>query len=486
MIKKVAQLLFVPSIGAGHQASTIEFTRRLLDRDPRLSITIISIQSPFDPRATNNSKTASDDSSIQFVNLPILERLPPLEYLKHAGEKYLSELIASYIPHVRDVISKAADSSVPVAGLVLDLFCSEMVELAKEFGLSCYMFFTSGVAFLALMDYLPEHYDKTGHHFSPTDPDTIIPGYKKPFPATVIPPFLHRENGFVNFSEHAKRIRGTTGVMVNSVAELEPYPVHSLSDRKFPPVYTVGPVLDLTGQAHSHNSNRAQHDHIMGWLDAQPKSSVVCLCFGSMGSMREAQVREVGSGLLKSGARFLWAVKKPGGFGLPADYAEEELKAILPAEFWAAVESGQGVVCKWAPQVEVLAHEAVVGFVSHCGWNSILEALWFGRPIVTWPMYAEQNFNAFQLVEEMGLGINLRLSYDREGDDLVTGDELENAIRRLMIPGNHVAIKAREAGETSRKALLEGGSSYESVGRFIKDIMEPFVQTAVYLENGKQ
>jgi UDP:flavonoid glycosyltransferase YjiC (YdhE family) len=132
---------------------------------------------------------------------------------------------------------------------------------------------------------------------------------------------------------------------------------------------------------------------------------------------------------------------------------------------------GRGMICRgWAPQVEVLAHKAVGGFVSHCGWNSILESLWHAVPIVTWPIYAEQQLNAFEMVRELGLAMEMRLDY-RSGGDLVMAEEIERAVSRLMDGGNEVRKKVKEMGEMARKAVMDGGSSFTSIGQLIEDMI---------------
>uniref|UniRef100_A0A2N9IEG8 Uncharacterized protein n=1 Tax=Fagus sylvatica TaxID=28930 RepID=A0A2N9IEG8_FAGSY len=128
------------------------------------------------------------------------------------------------------------------------------------------------------------------------------------------------------------------------------------------------------------------------------------------------------------------------------------------------------MICSgWALQVEVLAHKAIGGFVSHCGWNSILESLWHGVPIVTWPIYAEQQLNAFRMVRELGLAVEMRLDY-RKGADLVLADEIERAVRGVM-DGIEVRKKVKEMGEMARKAVMEGGSSFISIGQLIEDMI---------------
>ena len=119
--------------------------------------------------------------------------------------------------------------------------------------------------------------------------------------------------------------------------------------------------------------------------------------------------------------------------------------------------------------MEVLSHKAIGGFVSHCGWNSILESLWHGIPIVTWPIYAEQQLNAFRMVRELGLAVEMRLDY-RKGADLVLAVEIERAVRGVM-DGIEVRKKVKEMGEMAKKAVMDGGSSFNSISKLIEDMM---------------
>ncbi|MBA0690652.1 hypothetical protein Goari_008314 [Gossypium aridum] len=142
---------------------------------------------------------------------------------------------------------------------------------------------------------------------------------------------------------------------------------------------------------------------------------------------------------------------------------------MLPEGFLERIQE-RGMICRWAPQVDVLGHKAVGGFVSHCGWNSILESLWHGVPIVTWPIYAEQQLNAY-MMKEVGLAVELRWDYRGGTSDIVKAEEIEEGVRQVMDAGSEVRKKVKEMAEMARKAVMNGGSSFNSIGRFIEDMI---------------
>jgi UDP:flavonoid glycosyltransferase YjiC (YdhE family) len=113
---------------------------------------------------------------------------------------------------------------------------------------------------------------------------------------------------------------------------------------------------------------------------------------------------------------------------------------------------------------------------SHCGWNSVLESLRFGVPIATWPLYAEQRFNAFQKVIEVGLALEIKINYRKDfyGDTeiIVSSDDILKAIKNVMEQDSEIRKKVKEMSRISEKTLVAGGSSFSSLGRLIEDMVE--------------
>ncbi|RVX03557.1 UDP-glycosyltransferase 71A15 [Vitis vinifera] len=178
----------------------------------------------------------------------------------------------------------------------------------------------------------------------------------------------------------------------------------------------------------------------MNWLDDQPPSSVVFLCFGSNGFFPLDQVKEIAQGLECSRHRFLWSLRQPppkGEIAMPSDYVDFE--EALPQDSW----------------IEPLE----------------LESLWYGVPIATWPLYSEQQLNAFQMVKELGLAIEIKLDYNTGDGHLVSAKEIENGIRSLMKNDGDVRRRVNEMKEKSTDALIDGGSSHTCLGHLIEDMI---------------
>nr|ABL85473.1 gylcosyltransferase UGT71A13 [Maclura pomifera] len=490
MIGQTAELVFVPAPGMGHLVATVEIAKLLVARDSRLFISVLIIKFPFDPKNTSyaekflsSSANSTSTERIQFIDLPESQIDPDF----NAFSLFLHSFFENQKPLVRDAVTKIVesksgrpDSAPRLAGFVLDIFCTTMMDVADEFGVPSYMFYTSGAGSLSLMSHFQALTDK--HKIDTTEftdkPDTefLIPGFVNSVPAKVLPGVLFDKVAVPLLLNHYRKMRKTKGILVNTFIELESNVIHSLCNSELPPIYPVGPILNLNPGGMDKRTTE-----IVTWLDNQPPSSVVFLCFGSMGSFGEDQVREIALALEKSGVRFLWSLRQPpenGKVPLPKDYAD--LNEVLPEGFLdRTTEIGQ--VIGWAPQVTVLAHPSIGGFVSHCGWNSTLESLWFGVPVATWPLYAEQQLNAFQLTRELGLAVEVKMDY-RKGFNRGTGNDAEvvvlqaeeivRAIRCVMEHDSDARNKVKEMSEKSRKGMLDGGPAYTSLGRFISNVMQ--------------
>ncbi|XP_074379923.1 anthocyanidin 3-O-glucosyltransferase 2-like [Apium graveolens] len=478
-----AELIFIPSPGVGHLASSVEFAKLLASRDGRIFITILIMKHPFGSNTGALAQNLKEEAPkrIAFVDIPDLDEATRKELMSLPPISFFPAFIESQRALVRDIVTtilKQSESG-KLGGFIVDMFCNSMIDVANEFNVPAYVFFTSGAAFLSLMLYVQNLKDNESKEISDSDAELSAPGFINPVPVKVLPSVMLTKDGTAFIVATARRLREARGILVNTVLELEAHAIKSLADDENTPlIYHVGPIINFTTGWATPDKKKSEED-IVCWLDRQPPLSVVFLCFGSRGSFDAEQVTEIAHALELSGQRFLWSLRRPSQekekMNLPTDY--EDYNEVL-AEGFLERTSAIGKVIGWAPQVTILSHPSVGGFVSHCGWNSSLESIWHGVPMATWPLYAEQQINAFQLVKELGIAAEIKMDHRKdqftklESTEVVKAEVIERGIRCVMDGESEVRSKMMEMKDKCREATVEAGSSYTSLGQFIEAIMD--------------
>lgn len=462
------EIVFLPLPVIGHLKSTVELAKLLENEHFTITVLLMNLPIPSleSPITSYIQSIAAANPKIRFIDLPQVD----VQFdEKWSVEASISLFIDEHKPYVKAAIktqsSSSSSPSTRLSALIIDFFLTTMIDVATELGIPVYIFFTPNAASLSLLMYLPTLQVKVPCEFKDVEGEIEVPGLL-PLPPEEMPlPVMNKKDEAYDwFVYHGRRFRETNGLIVNTFAELETTVLQAITDGQClpdhhptPPVYTVGPLLAMDKKPHE-----PQTGPLMQWLDQQPDSSVVFLCFGSMGSFPIPQIKEIAHGLEQSEHHFLWALRcRPSEqFGPPID---ADLNELLPDGFLDRTR-GRGLVWpSWVPQVDILGHAATGGFVSHCGWNSCLESIWFGVPMLAWPLYAEQRLNAFQMVHDYGLAVD-RL--DNKDDGLVTWGELEKGVRCLMgdsEKGMKVRKRAKEMQEASRRAMEQGGSSFSAM-----------------------
>uniref|UniRef100_A0A2N9H155 Uncharacterized protein n=1 Tax=Fagus sylvatica TaxID=28930 RepID=A0A2N9H155_FAGSY len=263
------------------------------------------------------------------------------------------------------------------------------------------------------------------------------------------------------------------GVVVNSFDELEHECIEGYKKAINKKVWCVGPVslCNKENLDKFERGNKAPIDfqQCLEWLNSMKPRSVIYACLGSLCRLLPSQLIELGLGLEASNQPFIWVIK-----------TGEELENWFVKENFEERIKGRGLLIRgWAPQVFILSHPSIGGFITHCGWNSIIESMCSGLPIITWPLFAEQFFNEKLVVEILRIGVRVGVDIPvRWGEEervgvLVKKYEVEKAIAMLMDEGEEGEKrrkKARELGEMARKAMEKGGSSELNMSFLIEDI----------------
>uniref|UniRef100_A0A5B7B0C1 Putative UDP-glycosyltransferase 76C4 n=1 Tax=Davidia involucrata TaxID=16924 RepID=A0A5B7B0C1_DAVIN len=248
-----------------------------------------------------------------------------------------------------------------------------------------------------------------------------------------------------------KEIKASSGLIWNSFEELE-QPALATLGQDFPiPVFPIGPFHKYFPA--SSSSLLAQDQSSISWLDKQAPKSVIYVSFGSIAAMDETEFLEMAWGLANSLQPFLWVVR-------PGLIRGSEWIEPLPDGFMEAV-SGRGHIVKWAPQQEVLAHSATGGFWTHNGWNSTLESICEGVPMICSPCFGDQMVNARYVSHVWRVGVQLENGLERE--------EVEKGIKRLMVEreGEEMRERIMCLKEKVNLCLEHGGSSYQSLESLI-------------------
>ncbi|XP_023642898.1 UDP-glycosyltransferase 89B1 [Capsella rubella] len=249
------------------------------------------------------------------------------------------------------------------------------------------------------------------------------------------------------------------GLLVNSFTAMEGvYLEHLKRDMGHDRVWAVGPILPVSGNDRG-GPNSVSVDHVMSWLDAREDDHVVYVCFGSQAVLTKEQTLAIASGLEKSGVHFVWAVKEP--------VEKDSPRGNILDGFDDRV-AGRGLVIRgWAPQVAVLRHRAVGAFLTHCGWNSVMEAVVAGVLMLTWPMRADQYTDASLVVDELKVGVRAC-----EGPDTVPDpDELARVFADSVTGKQTERIKAAELRKAALDAIQERGSSVKDLDGFIQHVV---------------
>ncbi|KAL3738951.1 hypothetical protein ACJRO7_020353 [Eucalyptus globulus] len=381
------------------------------------------------------------------------------------------------LPYFRDLLQtldeeSATSGSPPVSCVVSDGVMSFTLDAAEAAGVPLVLFWTtSACGFMGYVQYR-SLVDKglsplrDASYLTNGYLDTIIdwiPGMRS-ISLRDLPSFIRTTdpNDFmVDFlSVETERAKRASAIVLNTFDRLEHEVVDALK-AMFPPIYTLGPLHLLTAQlpddgTRSIGSNLWKEEPgCLKWLDSKPPGSVVYVNFGSITVMSPAQLVEFAWGLANSGKTFLWIIR-------PDLVAGDT--AVLPPEFSAATRE-RSLLASWCPQERVLGHQAVGGFLTHSGWNSTIESIVAGVPVVCWPFFAEQPTNCRYSREEWGMGMEI--------DSDVKRDEVERQVRELMEGkrGKEMKRKAMEWKEMAREAACPSGPSFLNLDELINSVL---------------
>ncbi|XP_074558241.1 cis-zeatin O-glucosyltransferase 2-like [Curcuma longa] len=264
------------------------------------------------------------------------------------------------------------------------------------------------------------------------------------------------------------RIAHAAGMLLNTCRALEGEFLDKIArepDYCGKKLFAIGPLSPLPFVAGAVAERLVSSHECLNWLDKQPPASVVYVSFGTTTAMSSEEVKELAQGLLLSQQRFLWVLRDADRADIFAAEGNDDGQKMEMAAEWEEKVGERGMVVRgWAPQLDILTHQATGAFLSHCGWNSCAESLCLGVPMVAWPMHSDQPTNAALVVDYHGVAVAVRA-----GSEAVRSEAIAAAIRRVMVgeESEGVRRRARELGEAVRAAVAGGGASRAELDAFV-------------------
>ncbi|XP_049378916.1 putative UDP-rhamnose:rhamnosyltransferase 1 [Solanum stenotomum] len=240
-------------------------------------------------------------------------------------------------------------------------------------------------------------------------------------------------SGVSDMYRNGVTIEGANAIIIRHCNEFEGQWLKLLEDLHHMPVLPTGLMPPIV-ESSSDEKNESWIS-IKEWLDEKPKGSVVYVALGSEVTVGQSEINELARGLELSGSPFFWVLRKSSRLG--------NIDPIVLPNGFEERTKGQGIVWKsWAPQMKILSHKSIGGFLTHCGWSSTIEGLMFGHPLIMLPFLVDQGLNA-RILEDKGVGVEVPRN---EENGSYTSNSVANSVKLVMVgnDGKLIREKAKE------------------------------------------
>ncbi|ESW06733.1 hypothetical protein PHAVU_010G071900 [Phaseolus vulgaris] len=482
-ISRTHHAFLLPSPGMGHLIPVLELAKRLVTHKiiPKLTLFYTTLQNS----SSSKPETLVLQSAIK-ENLFDLIQLPPLDLTTKVAPHASSEDKIAVLMHELPLlfVSTISTMNLNPTIIITDFFLCQLLPRLQNLNLPMFAFVPTNAWLLALGLHTPT-LDKQiqGEYVNEIEPISI-PGCKPIHPHDMFEMLKDRTHRLYHeFIGACEGVALANGIFVNTFHELEPKTLEALGSGGISkvPVYPVGPIVREPSPSPSPSSDEGKRREIVEWLNKQEEESVVYISFGSGYTMSCEEIKEMSLGLELSGNKFVWFVRPPvtkashdhyltagersgTGSGVVSNVEKSNL---FPDEFHR-IQSNGIVITDWAPQLDILKHPSIGGFVSHCGWNSVMESVACGVPIIGLPIFADQMMNATMLAEEVGNAIRVEVS---PSTNMVQREKLAKAIRKIMDKddkqGCVMRERAKELKLSAERAWSHHGSSYFALSKIL-------------------
>ncbi|KAK7373018.1 hypothetical protein VNO80_06412 [Phaseolus coccineus] len=411
-------------------------------------------------------------SSFRFETIPDGLPDPDVDATQHIPS-LCDSTRRTCLPHFRNLLAKLNNSDAPpVSCIVADGIMTFSLDAAEELGVpGVLLWTTSACGFMCYLQFeqlfqkgitpLKDSSDVTNGYLETTI--DWIPGIKE-IQLRDIPSFIRTTDSddiMLNFFQlECKNAPRASAIILNTFDTLEHDVLEALSSI-LPPVYSIGPLNLLLKSVDDKELNAIESNlwkedsECMEWLNTKEPNSVVYVNFGSITVVTSEQLVEFAWGLGNSNNSFLWVIR-------PDLVAGEN--AVLPPEFVKETKN-RGLLSTWCSQEQVLNHPAIGGFLTHSGWNSKLESVSAGVPMICWPFFAEQQTNCRFCCKEWGIGLEI---------EDVKRDKIESLVKELMDgeKGKQMKEKASQWKELAKNAASDPyGTSFLNLDNMVYEVL---------------
>ncbi|CAH2059009.1 unnamed protein product [Thlaspi arvense] len=472
-----------PFMAQGHMIPMVDISRLLAQR----GVTITIVTTPQNAERFKNVLDRAIESGLP-INL-VHVKLPYQEVGLPEGKENIDSLdsMEFMVPFFKAVnmleepVLKLMEEMKPRPScLISDLCLPYTSKVAKKFNIPNIVFHGTGCFYLLCMHVLRRNPEILQNLKSDKD-YFLVPSFpdRVEFTKPQVPVETNASGDWKDFLDDLVEAENTSyGVIANTFQELEPAYVKSYKEARAGKVWSIGPVslCNKVGEDKAERGNKADinQDECYKWLDSKEEGSVLYVCLGSICNLPLVQLKEIGLGLEKSQRPFIWVIR---GWGKYKELAEW----ILESGFEERVKERGLIIKGWSPQVLILSHPSVGGFLTHCGWNSTLEGITSGVPLITWPLFGDQFCNQKLVLQVLKVGVSvgveevMKFGEEEKIGVLVDKEGVKNAVEELMGESDDAKDRrrrAKELGELAHKALEEGGSSHSNITFFIQDITQ--------------
>ncbi|KAH8972797.1 hypothetical protein BDL97_01G010900 [Sphagnum fallax] len=478
----------------GHSIPFLQAAKRLVDEG--VTITYVSTDDHISQllKSSNAASRELRSRGVRFVKLRDgLKHLSGSDFPSYVrsleGERNMINLLEEVVVELlqsSDHLKESGDaSSVAEAALqqrstpcclLYDMFSTWSQEVADNHKLAKHLLFVSGALTLCVCSQAQQLREEGILPVAPQNRDVLItdiPGIP-PFPARDLP-------SFSNFLRTFSAYWQSTIILINTFQSLEWRVLNALREKvigtgavKTQTILEIGPLLLETNvqqdddESEHYALNKAtdeEQDMSILWLNMQPPSSVLYIAFGSHATLSAAQILELAQGLEASNQSFLWVLRIPDQPSDSSSSSQHSSGSVLPPGFKERTKGHGLCVSGWVPQKQILQHPATGGFVSHCGWNSTMESICEGIPLLAWPLKADQHMNCRFLVDTAKVAMEMK----KGTDGFVSKQEVERNIRALMeeVEGESIKSNMKEMRTHARQAVAEGGTSKQNLQVYI-------------------